>query len=226
MSFSVEAIHLCKAYRDGAATGGVVALSDVSCAVPSGDFVALVGPSGGGKSTLLNLLGAMDAPDSGEVRIQGISTTGMGDGALTRLRRNQVGFVFQFFNLLPTLSAVENVELSLLLQGERPKAARERATSVLEQVGLADRIQHKPSQLSGGQMQRVAIARAIVHRPAILLADEPTGNLDSRSGTQIIELLKHLNADGQTVIMATHSQEAAAAAHRILHIRDGRIDGV
>lgn len=224
MSHALEAIHVSKTYRDGAA--GVVALADVSCAILPGEFVALIGPSGGGKSTLLNLFGAMDAPDSGDVRIQGTSTVGLKDGPLTRLRRTQVGFVFQFFNLLPTLTAVENVELPLLLQGERPKQARERATAVLAEVGLDDRLTHKPSQLSGGQMQRVAIARAIVHRPAVLLADEPTGNLDTKAGEQIIALLAGLNAGGQTVIMATHSPDAAAAAHRVLRIRDGRVDVV
>jgi putative ABC transport system ATP-binding protein len=222
MSFSIEASHVSKTYHDGSGQG-VPALVDVSCAIAAGEFVALVGPSGGGKSTLLNLLGAMDTPDAGEIRIQGQVTTGLADTALTGVRRTRVGFVFQFFNLLPALTAVENVELPLLLQGDRPKAARQRATEVLGLVGLADRLHHAPSQLSGGQMQRVAIARAIVHRPAVLLADEPTGNLDSQTGEQILAMLQTLRQSGQTIVMATHSAEAAAAADRILYVRDGRL---
>jgi putative ABC transport system ATP-binding protein len=222
MSYSIEAQHVSKTYRDGGGQG-VTALSDVSCAIAPGEFVALVGPSGGGKSTLLNLLGAMDTPDAGEIRIQGRSTTGLADTALTLLRRTQVGFVFQFFNLLPALTAVENVELPLLLQGDRPALARVRASEVLTLVGLGERLHHTPSQLSGGQMQRVAIARAIVHRPAVLLADEPTGNLDSQTGEQILMLLRQLSVDGQTIVMATHGAEASAAADRVLLLRDGRL---
>jgi putative ABC transport system ATP-binding protein len=224
MSFSIEAIHVGKTYQDGSGQA-VAALTDVTCAIATGEFIALVGPSGGGKSTLLNLLGAMDRPDQGEIRIQGQSTTGLDDRALTALRRTQVGFVFQFFNLLPALSAVENVELPWLLQGERPPVARQRAAEVLAQVGLVDRMHHTPSQLSGGQMQRVAIARAIVHRPAVLLADEPTGNLDSQTGEQILAMMAELSAGGQTIVMATHSAEAAAAAHRVLQVKDGRLHG-
>jgi putative ABC transport system ATP-binding protein len=218
----IEAQNVSKTYRDGSGHG-VTALTDVSCAMGAGEFVALVGPSGGGKSTLLNLLGAMDTPDAGEIRIDGRRTTGLSDTALTLLRRTQVGFVFQFFNLLPALTAVENVELPLLLQGERPALARQRASEVLGLVGLAERLSHTPSQLSGGQMQRVAIARAVVHQPAVLLADEPTGNLDSQTGEQILTLMRQLSAEGQTIVMATHGAEAAAAAHRILYLRDGRL---
>ena len=219
----IDAHHLRKEYRLPGRADGVIALADVSCTVANGEFVAIMGPSGGGKSTLLHLIGAMDVPSGGDLWLDGSNTAGMSDRALTRLRRAKVGFVFQFFNLMPTLSAVENVELPLLLLGEHPKHARIRATEALASVALADRLQHRPNELSGGQMQRVAIARAIVHQPALLLADEPTGNLDSQTGTQILKLLHELHARGQTIVMATHSPEAAALAGRTLLLRDGRV---
>lgn len=223
MAERVVAHRLNKAYRGQDPGKPVAVLHEVSLSVQAGEFIALMGPSGCGKSTLLNLLGAIDRPDSGEVMLNGQPTSRLGDDALTRLRRVEVGYVFQFFNLLPTLTAVENVELPLLLQGERPKAARQKALAALEAVGLAERAGHVPSELSGGQMQRVAIARALIHQPSVLLADEPTGNLDSQSGAQILALLTEVARRGQTIVMATHSPEAAAAADRIVRLRDGRV---
>ncbi|MBP1635226.1 MAG: transporter related [Acidobacteria bacterium] len=203
----------------------VAALRDVSLAVRAGEFVALVGRSGCGKSTLLNLAGAMDLPTSGRVLLDGVATSSLDDGGLTRLRREKVGFVFQSFQLLPTLSVLENVEVPLLLAGRRDarRAARERLADVGLQ-GLEDRLPH---QLSGGQMQRVAIARALVHDPRLLLADEPTGNLDTATGNAILDLLRRLPLErGAAVVMATHSQEAASSADAIVRMRDGRVESV
>ncbi len=203
--------------------GGVVALDGVSLTIESGEMLALLGPSGCGKSTLLNLIGCIDLPDRGDIAIDGISTSGLNDDALTQLRRDRVGTIFQFFNLLPTLDVFENVALPLRLQG-RPRAEIEaRVGEVLEAVGIPEKARAMPSQLSGGQTQRVAIARALAHEPAILLADEPTGNLDSHSGERVLELLRSFAQRGQTILMVTHSTEAAAAADRSLHMRDGRI---
>ncbi len=204
--------------------GKVRALDNFSLRVGRGTFVALVGRSGCGKSTLLNLAGAMDFPTSGEVRIEGASTTGLGEQQLTALRRSKIGFIFQSFQLLRTLSVVENVELPLLLSGVG--AARARALERLESVGLAELAGRMPYQLSGGQMQRVAIARALVHSPALLLADEPTGNLDTTTGNAILALLHSLvRTEQATLLMATHSAEAAAIADCVIHLRDGRMDG-
>ena len=201
----------------------VVAVREVTVSFPSGSFTALVGRSGCGKSTLLNLAGAMDQPTGGEVRLLGQPTGALSDDALTRLRRRQVGFVFQFFNLLPTLTVQENVELPMLLDGRRDSAGRVRR--VLEQVGLWDRRRDYPHQISGGEMQRVAIARALAHGPAVLIADEPTGNLDSATAQTVLELLARACREfGVTVILATHSREAAAFAERLLLMRDGRIE--
>ena len=203
--------------------GGLVALDGVSLAIDSGEMLALLGPSGCGKSTLLNLIGCVDLPDAGSVEIDGISTNDLDDDALTRLRRDRVGTVFQFFNLLPTLDVFENVALPLRLQGRSRAAIVARVGELLEAVGIPEKARAMPSQLSGGQTQRVAIARALVHEPAILLADEPTGNLDSQSGERMLELLRSFARRGQTILMVTHSAEAAAAADRSLHMRDGRI---
>ncbi|HSK10435.1 MAG TPA: ABC transporter ATP-binding protein [Vicinamibacterales bacterium] len=201
----------------------VPAVREVSLAVDPGQFVALVGRSGCGKSTLLNLAGAMDFPTSGQVLLDGVATSSLDDAGLTRLRREKVGFVFQSFQLLPTLTVLENVEVPLLLAGRTDgrRIARARLASVgLD--GLEDRLPH---QLSGGQMQRVAIARALVHSPRLLLADEPTGNLDTATGNAILDLLRQLPSEHQTaVVMATHSQEAAAAADLLVTMRDGRIE--
>lgn len=204
--------------------GAVVqALRDVSLQVRGGQFVALVGRSGCGKSTLLNLAGAMDFPSEGEVRIDGTATSKLDDAGLTRLRREKVGFIFQSFQLLPTLTVVENVELPLMLAGQI-RQAREQALERLRWVAMEDLASRLPYQLSGGQMQRVAIARALVHRPALLLADEPTGNLDSATGEVILELLRRVcDEHGATVLMATHSQEAAGLTDMVVRLHDGAI---
>jgi len=205
--------------------GGVEALRGVSLDVRAGQITALVGRSGCGKTTLLNLCGAMDFPTSGEVEVAGLVTSGLGDAALTGLRRNKIGFIFQFFQLLPTLTALENVELPLMLAGARNirATARER----LDWVGLPEKADALPFQLSGGQMQRVAIARALVHNPAILVADEPTGNLDTASGDLVLRLIRRAADEfGAAVVMATHSAEAAAIADVRVRMRDGLIESV
>ncbi len=200
----------------------VTALDSVSLTVQAGSVTAIIGRSGCGKTTLLNLAGAMDFPTSGEVRIDGRSTSSLSDAELTALRRTRIGFVFQFFQLLPTLTVLENVELPLLLAGAASTGAP--ARDRLRWVGLEDRASAKPHQLSGGQMQRVAIARALVHSPQILIADEPTGNLDTAIGAQVLELLHRAAAQFEVaVLMATHSAEAAAMAGTRVHLRDGRI---
>lgn len=209
------------------ARGGVPALGGVSFSLSGGDFVAVRGPSGCGKSTLLHIVGAMDRPSSGEVWLAGQRLNGLSLGELARLRRRLVGFVFQSFNLLPTLSVVENVMLPLRLDGVRETAARRRAADLLEQVGLGDRVEHLPSQLSGGEMQRVAVARAVVANPALVLADEPTGSLDSGNGQRVMELLADLNRRlGVTILLATHAAEAARFARQTLHLRDGLLERV
>ena len=204
---------------DGAA---VAALRDVTAEFARGEFVALVGRSGCGKSTLLNLAGAMDFPTSGQVTVDGVLTASLGDAGLTKLRREKVGFIFQSFQLMPTLSVVENVELPLMLAGKH--GVREPAMERLRSVEMADYAARMVYQLSGGQMQRVAIARALVHGPALLLADEPTGNLDSATGDLILELLRKVADEGTTVLMATHSMEAAGVADTVVRMRDGRVE--
>jgi ABC-type lipoprotein export system ATPase subunit len=192
--------------------------------VAAGELVALVGPSGCGKSTLLNLIGCVDLPTSGEVFVDGRNTSAMNDDALTALRRDRVGTIFQFFNLLPALTIAQNVALPLVLQRvKRGAAIDERVAEVLASVGIADKADVYPSQVSGGQMQRAAIARAIVHHPAILLADEPTGNLDTVNGTMVLTMLRDLANSGQAILMATHSIEAAAVCDRTIRMQDGRI---
>lgn len=198
----------------------VEAVRGVTMRLEAGDFVALMGPSGCGKSTLLHLCGAMDRPTSGKLIIEGTDIQELNDDRLTKLRRERLGFVFQFFNLLPTLTVRENIELPLQLSGVHD--TNREARLLAERVGLGHRLGHYPQQLSGGEMQRAAIARAVIHRPAMLIADEPTGNLDSANGENILELLRELNRDlGLTILMATHSQETAAAAKRVLTMRDG-----
>ena len=199
-------------------------LDAVSFAVARGERVALTGPSGSGKTTLLNCLGGVDRPDSGEIRLLGERVDQLGPDALNLLRRERVGTIFQFFHLLPTLSAAENIELPLQLVRVPGPARRERGEALLARVGLAHRAAALPSQLSGGEQQRVAIARALVHRPALLLADEPTGNLDSANGANILALLRELSDETQTsLVLVTHSEEAAAICHRRIHLRDGRV---
>lgn len=203
-------------------SGDAVALDGVSLSLAAGEMVALVGPSGCGKTTLLNLIGCIDVPTSGEILIEGRSTGGLSDDALTLLRRDRIGTVFQFFNLLPALTVEQNVALPLVLQRIDEGEIGERVAEILRVVGVAERARAFPAELSGGQQQRVAIARAVVHRPAIVLADEPTGNLDSKNGALVLELLRMLASRGQTVLMATHNESAAAYCDRTLHLQDGR----
>ena len=204
----------------------VSALCDVSLTVARGEMVAIMGPSGCGKTTLLNCLAGLDTVDAGTVQIDGQDLAAMSDARRTDYRARGMGFVFQNFNLLPVLTAVENVELPLLVLRVRPSAARKRARELLEAVGLTQRERHKPAELSGGQRQRVAIARALVNDPAIVWADEPTGNLDSEAAGEIMHLLGELNRTrGQTLVIVTHAADIGARAHRIIHMRDGRIIG-
>lgn len=217
---SVENVR--KIYNGGETP--VEAVRGVSLDMPAGDFVALMGPSGCGKSTLLHLCGAMDRPTSGRVLIDQVDISQLNDDRLTAFRRRQIGFVFQFFNLLPTLTVIENISLPLLLDGKNADAAEDSARNLAERVGLSHRLGHYPQQLSGGEMQRAAIARAAVHKPALLIADEPTGNLDSENGALVLRLLCELNQElGITILMATHSEETAARAKRIVRMRDGRV---
>jgi putative ABC transport system ATP-binding protein len=207
----------------GAGDEAVRALDGVTLDVRRGEMVALVGPSGCGKSTLLNLVGCVDLPTGGTVYVDGHATDALDDDRLTRLRRDRVGTVFQFFNLLPALRAADNVALPLVLQRVARREIGARAAAALASVGLSEKARAYPAQLSGGQLQRVAIARAVVHRPAILLADEPTGNLDSATGATVLKLLRAFADGGQAILMATHSDDAAAICDRVIHLRDGRI---
>ncbi len=218
----LEATQLRKQYRLGEQP--VNALAGVDFAVQRGDFVAIMGPSGSGKSTLLHLLGGLDRPSGGEITLDNLRLSVLTDDQATLARRHNVGFVFQFYNLLPTLTAEENITLPLIIDGQNPAKFRERIDALLELVGLHDRRQHKPDQLSGGEQQRVAIARALVTQPAIVLADEPTGNLDSKTGTAIMELLRRSRDElQQTIIIVTHDPRAAAYADRVVMLRDGVI---
>lgn len=204
---------------------GVAALRGVTFAVEAGEFVALMGPSGCGKSTLLHLVGGMDRPTGGRVLLDGLDLGALGEEELARLRRKRIGFVFQFFNLLPTLTVAENVALPLLLDGAADRSTRERASELLARVGLGKREGHFPAELSGGEMQRTAIVRAVIAEPELLLADEPTGNLDSENGAEIMKLLSELNRElGLTIILATHSDEAASYGSRTIRLRDGLIE--
>jgi putative ABC transport system ATP-binding protein len=202
----------------------VIALQQVTLEIGKGEFVALMGPSGCGKSTLLNLIGGLDVPTSGEVFIDGLSLGKLSDRRLSLLRREKIGIVFQFFNLLPTLNVRENTELPLLLKGVSPKEAGRRAEILLDRVGLSHRTTHAIHELSGGEMQRVAIARALIHNPEIILADEPTGNLDSKTGSEILKLFKSISEESEyTVLLATHSLEATQYADRVINLRDGMV---
>ena len=219
----IVAEALEKTYSEGATP--VAALRGVSLSLERGDFVALTGPSGCGKSTLLHLCGAMDRPSAGKLTIEGRDVGGLNDDALTSLRRDRIGFVFQFFNLLPTLTIGDNIALPCLLAGLPAKTAESRAAELAARVGIGHRLTHYPQQVSGGEAQRAAIARALVHQPALLIADEPTGNLDSANGATVLALLAELNRDlGVTMLLATHAAEVAAAAGRTLRMRDGRLD--
>lgn len=219
----VKLDHVSKDYPRGRTVVSV--LRDVNLEVSRGQFCALMGPSGCGKSTLLNLVAGLDAPTAGTITLAGRSTTGFSDADWTRVRREFIGMVFQAFHLVPGLTAEENVALPLLLNGMAGQGVREQVAEALEAVGMRTRARHRPSELSGGEQQRVAIARALVHRPQLILADEPTGNLDSTNGSEVVSLLKVLSRRfGQTVLLATHSQEAAAQVDRVYRMRDGRLD--
>jgi putative ABC transport system ATP-binding protein len=224
MGARVAVESVSKSYDPGAGSAAVEALVDVSFALEPGGFTALLGPSGCGKSTLLNLLGALDRPTAGRILVDGRDLASLSEDERDAYRRKTAATVFQFFNLLPTMNALENVALPLLLDGSPPAEADARAASLLAEVGLRGRERAYPYELSGGQMQRVAFARALANRPVLLLADEPTGNLDSKAGTQVLDLVSGLVSEkGITVVMATHSADAAARASRVLHLLDGRL---
>ena len=201
----------------------VHALSDVSFTVGDGEFLAIVGPSGSGKSTMMNILGCLDRPSRGQYVLAGTPVAELDDDGLARVRSRTIGFVFQSYNLLPRTTALDNVMTPLLYQNVSRRDRTSRATAALERLGLGDRLDHEPSELSGGQQQRVAIARALVTNPALLLADEPTGNLDSASGQEVMALLRELNATGRTIVLITHDVDVAATASRQIHLHDGRI---
>ncbi len=204
-------------------TETVHALREVSLEIQKGEYVAIMGPSGSGKSTLMNLLGCLDTPSGGSYELNGIRVSQMNDNQLAEIRNREIGFIFQTFNLLPRSDALRNVELPLIYAGVSPAQRRKTALETLASVGLADRVHHKPNELSGGHRQRVAVARALVNRPSILLADEPTGNLDSKTGTEIMGLFENLSNNGNTIIVVTHEEAIARQSRRIIRIRDGLI---
>jgi putative ABC transport system ATP-binding protein len=218
----LQAEAVTKQYKMGEVV--VRALDEVDFAVEKGEFVAVMGPSGSGKSTLLHVLGGLDDPTSGQITLAGKPISQLPDSEVTIIRRRKVGFIFQFYNLMPTLTAEENVGLPLLIDGQRVQQHRQKIHDLLKMVGLDDRVDHKPDQMSGGQQQRVAIARAFVNDPEIVLADEPTGNLDSKSGTAVLQLLRRFCDDfQQTIVMVTHDPRAASFANRVVFLKDGRV---
>lgn len=218
----IETTNLTKVYGKGEAA--VTALNGINLRILAGEFVAVMGPSGCGKSTLLHLCGGLDRPTSGSIHLDGQDLTALNDDRLSALRRQKMGFIFQFYNLIPVLNALENAALPLVLDGVKPAEAQARARDWLEQAGLGDRLSHRPDQLSGGQQQRVAVARALAADPAVVLADEPTGNLDSRSGDEIAGLLRRIAKEwGRTVLMVTHDPRISAYADRIVFLKDGTI---
>jgi putative ABC transport system ATP-binding protein len=218
----IEARALCKTYASGEVR--VEVLNGITLDIRAGEFVSIMGPSGSGKSTLLYLIGALDTPTSGTLRVKGRELSAMKDPEQSLLRRRDIGFVFQFYNLIPNLNLEDNVMLPILLDGKNIKGSRGRLDEILDLVQLTDRRRHTPRELSGGQQQRVAIARALVNEPDIILADEPIGNLDSATGTDVMQLLKRINeVKGKTIVQVTHSPEAAGYGHRVIHLRDGRI---
>lgn len=222
-SIAVEGKHIIKDFRIGDTITKV--LKGVSLEVMQGEFVSIMGPSGSGKSTLLYILGGLDTPTGGSVRLNGTDISHLEDEKMSRIRRRNIGFVFQFYNLIPNLNVEENIMLPLLLDGKKIGNYRKQLNGILEVVGLSDRRRHTPRELSGGQQQRVAIARALVGSPEILFADEPTGNLDSKTGSEIMHLLCDINREsGQTIIMVTHSPEAAKSSNRVITVRDGVIE--
>nr|WP_308626348.1 ABC transporter ATP-binding protein [uncultured Eisenbergiella sp.] len=221
-NIAVEGRHLVKDFNPGGTPTKV--LKDVSLKVAQGEFAAIMGPSGSGKSTLLYILGGLDSPTSGSVLLNGTDISRFDDAKMSRIRRQKIGFVFQFYNLIPNLSVEENILLPLLLDGRKKQEYKKDLEHILDVVGLSHRRRHTPRELSGGQQQRVAIARALIGRPEILFADEPTGNLDTGTGTEIMGLLREINRDsGQTILMVTHSPEAAESSSRIITVRDGVI---
>ena len=217
----IETRDLWKTYEMGSEK--IHALRGVSIQIERGEYVAIMGPSGSGKSTLMNLIGCLDTPSVGSYLLNGKSVSGMNDDELARIRNEEIGFVFQTFNLLPRATAFHNVELPMIYGGMAPAERRERAEEMLRMMELGDRMSHRPNQLSGGQRQRVAVARALVNRPSILLADEPTGNLDSKTGVEIIALFKRLHEQGNTIVLITHEADVAANARRVIQIRDGAV---
>jgi len=225
MPVILEAKEVGKTYRMGKVQ--VSALRGITLEVEKGEFLAIFGPSGSGKSTLLHVLGGLDRPDKGNVFIDGINLSTLNDAKLAEVRLRKIGFVFQFFNLLPRLTALRNVELPLTLADVSEKESIQKATDILELVGLKDRINHRPTELSGGEQQRVAIARALINDPKIVLADEPTGNLDTTTGWEIVRLMKRLNEEkGQTFVIVTHDQSVAETANRMIYLKDGVVHGV
>lgn len=222
MSALVEIKDVCKIYNPG--ENEVRALDHVSLTIDEQEFVAIIGHSGSGKSTLMNMLGCLDVPTSGEYWLHGQDVSALSDDELSDIRNREIGFIFQGFNLIPNLTALENVELPLIYRGVAKSVREELSVEALKKVGLEHRMDHKPSEMSGGQQQRVAIARAIAQAPPVILADEPTGNLDSNSTKEIMDILKGLHKEGRTVILITHDNEIAAQAKRVIKIRDGKIE--
>lgn len=218
----IEMEALSKIYRTGALS--VTALEEISLSIEQGEYVAIMGPSGSGKSTMMNILGCLDVPTSGRYRLDGVAVDGLTDDELAAVRNRKIGFIFQSFNLLPRYDALENVALPLRYAGVGKSERRARAQAALEQVGLGERINHRPGELSGGQRQRVAVARALVTRPSLILADEPTGNLDTATSIEIMRLFGAVHAAGNTVVLVTHEDDIARHARRIIRLRDGRIE--
>ena len=218
----IETRDLWKTYHMGSEE--IHALQGISMQIESSEYVAIMGPSGSGKSTLMNLIGCLDTPSRGSYLLNGQQVRELEDDELARIRNEEIGFVFQTFNLLPRATALHNVELPLVYAGVPGPARRARALEALKRVELSDRVMHKPNELSGGQRQRVAVARALVNNPSILLADEPTGNLDSKTGLEILTLFERLHGTGNTIILITHEADVAAYAHRVIHLRDGRVE--
>jgi putative ABC transport system ATP-binding protein len=217
----IRLTNIARRYVMGAET--IHALREVTVSIERGEYVAIMGPSGSGKSTLMNLLGCLDTPTEGTYELNGANVSDMDDNQLADIRNREIGFVFQTFNLLPRANALRNVELPLIYSGMRLDERRERAHQALQEVGLGERVTHKPNELSGGQRQRVAIARALVTQPSIILADEPTGNLDSRTGEEIMQLFERLSGTGHTILLVTHEESIAAHARRVVRLLDGRV---